>query len=92
MAFRASFSGKQGLGLDTVHEVAQGVQFALQVGGNAFSFSGQIEIGRDVLGPPHQVAFERQHFLESLALAHHLLRFGGIRPEIRICCLLLDLD
>jgi hypothetical protein len=44
------------------------------------------------LGAAHQVAFERQHFLETFALAHYLLRFCGVRPEIRIGRLLLDLD
>ena len=60
---RIVLAGKQGLSLDPVHEVAQGVQFALQVGGNAFAFSGQIEVSADVVSPADEVAFERQHFL-----------------------------
>jgi hypothetical protein len=41
-------------------------------------------------GAPRQIAFERQHALQALALAHHLLRFFRIRPQIRVRRLLLD--
>ena len=45
---------------------------------------------RDVIGAADKIAFQRQHCFQPLALAHHLLRFFRIRPQIRIRRLLFD--
>ena len=51
---------EQCLGFDAIHQFAQRIQLALQVGGHVLAFFSQIEIGGDVVGPAHQVAFQRQ--------------------------------
>src|ERR1700686_5462599 len=63
---------------------------ALQVGGDVLTFAGQIEIGGDVVSSARQVAFERQQAFQPLPLAHYLLRFFRIRPQIGIRRLLFD--
>ena len=84
-------AGEQRLGLQLVDQRAQVVHFAAQIGGNIFAFVRQIEVGGDVAGAARQFVVRGQRALQPLLLAHHLLRFFGIRPERGIGGLLFDL-
>ena len=77
-------AGKQRLGFNPIHQFAQRFQVALQIGPDVLTFTCQIKIGGNVVGPPRQVAFQRQHALQALPFAHDLLRFFRIRPQIGI--------
>src|SRR6266404_7341763 len=83
-------SRKQRLGFHPVDEFAQRVHVALQIRRNILAFAGQIEIGGDVVSSARQVPFKRQQAFQPLALAHYLLRFCRIRPQIGIRRLLFD--
>jgi len=51
----------------------------------------QIEISFDVVAPAGQVSVGGEHMLQTLFLAHDLLGSLGIRPQIRVGSLLLNL-
>ena len=82
------FAGKQALGFEPVHQVAQPVNLAAEVGLNIFPFAAQIEISGNVVTPPHQVGLGRQHIFQALFLPHDLLRLLRVRPESWVCRLL----
>jgi hypothetical protein len=51
------FPGEQGLGLDAVHHLAEGFEFAFDVGGNVFAFPRQFQIGSNIAAAAGQVGF-----------------------------------
>src|SRR5271165_4510212 len=83
-------AGEQCLGFETVEQLAQRADFALQVGVDALAFFGEIEVGGNVFAAARQVGVVGEHVFQALLLAHHLLRALRIRPQIRVGRLLLN--
>ena len=91
MALRASFSPESRVSVSRRStELAQGIDFAAQVGVDVFAFAGQIEVGGDVVAMADEVGLGGQHIFQALFLAHHQLGFLRIRPEVRVGGLLFD--
>ena len=91
MALRASLSPESSVSVSRRStQLAQRVDFAAQVGVDVFAFVGQIKVRGNVVDAADQVGLGGQHVFEALFLAHHLLGFLGIRPEVRVGSLLFD--
>ena len=62
----------------------QRIDFAAEIGFHIFAFFREIEVGRDVLGAANEVCLGREHVFQALFLAHDLLRFLRVRPQVRV--------
>ncbi len=87
---RIVFAGEQRLSFQLIDQFAERIDFALQVGVNVLAFLGEVEIGGDVVAAARQISVGREHVLQALLLAHHLLRTlrdsttdSGRRPAFR---------
>jgi hypothetical protein len=81
---------EQGLGFKFIEELAQGTDFALQVGVYVFTFFGEVQVGGDIFAAAGQVGVVGKDVLEAFFLAHHLLRALRIRPQVRVGGLLFN--
>ena len=81
---RIIFAGEKGCRFQLIHQAAQRINLTAQVGVNILAFTGQIRICLDVVHSPRQISVCGQGALQTLLLAHYLLRFLRIRPQIRI--------
>jgi hypothetical protein len=63
----------------------------LQVRVNTLAFLGQVEVGGNIIAAARQVGVGREHVLQPLLFAHHLLGSLRVRPQIRVGGLLFDL-
>jgi hypothetical protein len=84
------FSREQGLGLQFVDQVVESSDLALQVGIHVFTFFGKIEVSVDIARAARQIGVGGEYVLQALLLAHDLLRALGIRPQVRVGCLLFN--
>jgi len=71
--------------------LTQRVNFAAEIGVDAFAFASQVEVGGNVVAVTDEVCLVGQHIFQALLLAHDRLGFLWIRPEIRIGGLLFYL-
>jgi hypothetical protein len=77
-------AGKQGAGLDAIHHLPKRIDLAAQVRGHVLALAAQLEIRLYVLRAARQVFIGRKNPFEPLPLAHDLLGFSWVRPQIRI--------
>src|SRR5260370_22161531 len=82
-------AGKQRLSFQAIYELAQRVNFAAQVGFDVLAFARKVKVGGDVTGASDQIFFSREQMLQALFLAHDLLGFSRIRPQIGVGGLLV---
>ena len=87
---RVVLAGEQRFGFEFVEQLAERVDFALQVGVDVLAFFREIEVSGDVVAAARQVGVGREHVLQPLLFAHDLLRALGIRPQIRVGGLLFN--
>ncbi len=91
IALRASFSPESSVSVSkAIDQLAQRVDFAAQVGVDAFSFAGQIKVRGNIVAVADEAGFIGQHIFQALLLAHDRLGFLRIRPEIGVGGLLLN--
>ena len=71
-------------------KLAQSIDLTAQVGVDVFTFAPQIKICRDIVPATRQIGIGGERMLQALLLAHHLLGFLRIRPQVRVGGLLLN--
>jgi hypothetical protein len=82
--------GEQRLGLQFVDQFAQRVDIAPQFSVDILAFLRQFEVGGNVIAAPAEIGVGSKQVLQTLLLAHYLLRSLRIRPQIRVGGLLFD--
>jgi hypothetical protein len=85
------FSGEHGAGLELFGVVAEGGDFAFEVGfeggvglAGGFAFAGELEVGVDVAGSASEFGVKGELLFDALAVAHEGLRELGVGPEGRV--------
>ncbi len=87
---RIVFAGKQCAGLHALDILPQGIKLAAELGGHVFALASQLEIRFHILRAARQLLIGRKNPFEPLPLAHDLLRFTWIRPQIRVGSFFFD--
>ena len=62
----------------------------MQIGINILAYFGEVQVCMNVIAAAAQVSIGSQHVLQSLLLAHDLLRALRIGPQVRIRRLLVN--
>jgi CRISPR/Cas system CSM-associated protein Csm3 (group 7 of RAMP superfamily) len=83
-------AGEQSFSFKAIYKVAQRGEFAAEIVVNVLALRAQVEVGGDVSRAAGEVSFSGEKVFEALLLAHYLLGFLRIRPEIGVGSLLLD--
>ena len=87
---RIVFPREQRLGFEFIEEIAQRGNLASQIGIDILALFGQVKIGVNVVTAAAKVGVSSKRMLQTLLLAHDLLRALRIGPQVRLGRLLFN--
>ena len=84
------FAGEERAGFNALKDLAEGIDFAAEVGSDVFAFATEIKIGLDIFGALSKVGCGGENAFEPFLLPHNLLGAGRVRPQVGVGGLLFD--